>query len=120
MNTINTTLKSGHKVTINNVPSNLDEAVKVYGSEEKLVEAANQYIIAHSLLAKARQLAFEKHINETIEMDFALPQPRAKANIGVKLDASKLSDEALEASIAALKTAGIAFTIVGLNRKQAE
>lgn len=108
-----TYLKNGRAVIIAGVPNSLDEAITTFGSESKLVDCAVNYIIAHSLLAKARKLdETAVDSSEPLRLDFTVGH-RSEAP-AVKLDARKLSREQLEATKTALTASGVSFKVIGL------
>lgn len=100
-------------VYIKGVPETISEAIEVFNGESQLISAAVNYVVAHSLLSKARKLAAAKpDSSEPIEMDFKPAQTRSEAP-AVKVDARKMSKVQLEATIAALKAGNIAFKVIG-------
>ena len=108
-----THLNNGRTVIIEGVPTTLDDAITAFGSEQKLLDCAVNYIIAHSLLARARKLdAVDTDSTKPLQLPFEVG--RRQEAPAVKLDARKMSIGQLEATKAALTASGISFKVIGL------
>lgn len=116
----NNIVYKARKVIIQNTPKNLAGAIETYGID-KLIEYANQYVIAHSLLAKAREIAESAPNDESaLILPFAIPQERAKSDVAIKIDASKMNKATLNATILALNAGGVKFKIINADKVMAD
>lgn len=106
---------AGRSVNITSAPASPEAAVKMFGGLDRLAFYAIEYVIAHSLLAKARKLAEDAPDgSEPIELPFTVPSKEARSGAAIRIDASKLTPEALAATVAALRASNVEFKIVGL------
>ena len=77
---VTTYLKTGETVIISDVPNCLETAIEAFGGETRLIDAAVNYVVAHSLLAKARKLVADgkNKVGENIILPFETPQERGQ------------------------------------------
>lgn len=96
---ISTYLKTGETVVIENVPNNLECAIQTFGSQDRLLNAAINYVIAHSLLAKARKLVSDGNhkAGENIYLTFEPPMEKGTGKPQtIKLNKLKGDDKDIE------------------------
>lgn len=109
---ISTYLKTGETVVIENVPNNLESAIQTFGSQERLLNSAINYVIAHSLLAKARKLIADgKHkAGENIYLTFEPPMEKSAGKPQtIKLNKLKGDNKDIETFKAMAEKLGLKF-----------
>lgn len=109
---ITTYLKTGETVIISDVPNCLDTAIKAFGGENRLIDAAVNYVVAHSLLAKARKLVADgkNKFGENIILPFETPQERGQGKPQtIKLSKLKGDNKDIETFKAMAQKLGLRF-----------
>lgn len=109
---ISTYLKTGETVVITDVPNCLETAINAFGGENRLIDAAVNYVVAHSLLAKARRLVADgkNKFGENIILPFEAPQERRQGKPQtIKLSKLKGDDEDIETFKAMAEKLGLKF-----------
>lgn len=109
---ISTYLRTGETVIIDNVPCNLASAVQVFGNEGRLIDAACNYVIAHSLLAKARKLVADGNhkAGDNIYLSFEPPVEKSQGKPQtIKLSKLKGDNKDIETFKAMAEKLGLKF-----------
>lgn len=109
---ISTYLKTGETVVIDNVPNCLETAIETFGGENRLIDAAVNYVIAHSLLAKARKIVADgkNKIGDNIYLTFEPPSERGQGKPQtIKLSKLKGDDKDIETFKAMAEKLGLKF-----------